>query len=104
MLERDVLATIPVDRHALLVAAVQVLPGSDLDGAPLRVRTGRTSSRVIGMSAAGAEWVDWNADRGAGCCPRVTWSWWWPAAAGCVPCWSRRRRPLEQPRLDAAGQ
>ncbi|MET0423987.1 MAG: NAD(P)-binding protein, partial [Actinoplanes sp.] len=35
MLERDVLATIPVDRHAVLVAVVKVLAGAELDGAPL---------------------------------------------------------------------
>ncbi|MFI7596846.1 potassium channel family protein [Actinoplanes sp. NPDC049681] len=62
MLEREVLATIPVDRHALLVAAVQVLPGSPLDGAELS-RADRTQSvRVIGLSAAGEERVDWAAD------------------------------------------
>ena len=35
MLDREVLATIPVDRHALMVAEVQVLAGSPLEGAPL---------------------------------------------------------------------
>jgi Trk K+ transport system NAD-binding subunit len=62
MLEREVLATIPVDRHALLVAAVRVLPGSELDGAPLARADRPGSARVIGMSEAGSDWVDWTAD------------------------------------------
>jgi Trk K+ transport system NAD-binding subunit len=62
MLDRDVLATIPVDRHALLVASVRVLPGSPLDGAPLSRVDRPQSVRVIGMSAAGSEWVDWSPD------------------------------------------
>jgi Trk K+ transport system NAD-binding subunit len=62
MLDRDVLATIPVDRHALLVAEVQVLAGSPLDGAPLSRADRPLSVRVIGMSAAGSEWVDWAPD------------------------------------------
>jgi Trk K+ transport system NAD-binding subunit len=63
MLEREVLATIPVDRHALLVAAVKVLAGSELDGAPLEQADKPESARVIGMSQADSEWVDWTADR-----------------------------------------
>jgi Trk K+ transport system NAD-binding subunit len=63
MLDRDVLATIPVDRHAVLVAAVKVLPGSALDGAPLSRADRPESARVIGMSAAGSDWVDWTPDR-----------------------------------------
>ncbi|MEV4635927.1 NAD-binding protein [Actinoplanes sp. NPDC049548] len=62
MLEREVLATIPVDRHALLVATVQVLAGSPLDGAPLSRADRHLSVRVIGLSAAGSERVDWAAD------------------------------------------
>jgi len=62
MLERDVLATIPVDRHALMVAAVKVLPGSALDGAPLSRADRPESARVMAMTAAGEEWVDWSPD------------------------------------------
>jgi Trk K+ transport system NAD-binding subunit len=62
LLDRDVIVTIPVDRHALLVAAVRVLPGSPLDGAPLSLADKAGSVRVIGMSAADSEWVDWSAD------------------------------------------
>jgi Trk K+ transport system NAD-binding subunit len=62
MLDRDVIVTIPVDRHALLVAAVRVLPGSPLDGAPLSEADKPSSVRVIGLSAADSEWVDWSPD------------------------------------------
>ena len=103
MLERDVLATIPVDRHALLVAAVRVMPGSELDGAPLDRADLPTSARVIAMTAAGSEWVDWTPD------PRRVL-----AAGDEVVVVARRAglrhlleqatSPLEEPRLDAAGQ
>jgi len=62
MLDRDVLATIPVDRHALLVAGVQVCAGSPLEGAPLSRADRPLSVRVIGLAAAGSERVDWAAD------------------------------------------
>jgi Trk K+ transport system NAD-binding subunit len=62
MLERDVLATIPVDRHALLVASVKVISGSTLDGAPLSDADRTGSARVIAMMAAGSTWVDWSPD------------------------------------------
>jgi Trk K+ transport system NAD-binding subunit len=62
MLDRDVVVTIPVDRHALLVAAVRVLPGAPLDGAALRDADKPFSVRVIGMSASDSEWVDWSPD------------------------------------------
>ena len=51
-----------MDRHALLVAAVRVLPDSPLGGAPLGQADRPTSVRVIGMSAADSEWVDWSPD------------------------------------------
>ena len=63
LLDRDVIVTIPVDRHALLVAAVRVLPGSPLDGAALEQADELRSVRVIGMSASDSEWVDWSPDR-----------------------------------------
>ncbi|MET0422701.1 MAG: TrkA family potassium uptake protein, partial [Actinoplanes sp.] len=62
MLERDVLATIPVDRHAVLVAVVKVLAGAELDGAPLSRADQPERARVIGLSAAGSQWVDWSPD------------------------------------------
>ncbi|GAA2550995.1 NAD-binding protein [Winogradskya consettensis] len=62
MLERDVIATIPVDRHAVLLANVRVTGGSPLDGAPLSQIERAGSVRVIGLAAAGQEWVDWAPD------------------------------------------
>jgi Trk K+ transport system NAD-binding subunit len=103
MLEREVLATIPVDRHAVLVAAVKVLPGSQLDGAPLEQADRPESARVIGMSEAGTEWVDWAADRrrvlSAGDEVVVV-----ARRAGLRRLVEQATPPLEQPRLDAAGQ
>jgi Trk K+ transport system NAD-binding subunit len=62
MLDRDVVVTIPVDRHALLVASVLVLPGSPLVGTPLRTADRPLSVRVIGRSASDSERVDWSPD------------------------------------------
>jgi Trk K+ transport system NAD-binding subunit len=64
MLDRDVVVTIPVDRHALLVAAVQITAGSPLEGAALRTADRPLSVRVIGLSAPESEWVDWSPDLG----------------------------------------
>ncbi|MDR6324869.1 NAD-binding protein [Actinoplanes couchii] len=67
LLERDVHATIPVDRHSVLVATVTVSALSPLDGAPLEHADHPGEARVIGLSVAGAlpgqEWVDWGPDR-----------------------------------------
>jgi Trk K+ transport system NAD-binding subunit len=62
MLDRDVVVTIPMDRHALLVASVGVMPGSPLDGGRLRAADRPLSVRVIGWSADDSEWVDWSPD------------------------------------------
>jgi Trk K+ transport system NAD-binding subunit len=103
MLEREVLATIPVDRHALLVAAVKVLPGSELDGAPLARADRPDSARVIAMSEAGTEWVDWAADQrrvlSAGDQVVVV-----ARRAGLRRLVEQATPPLEQSRLDPAGQ
>lgn len=62
MLDRDVLATIPVDRHALMVAEVQVLENSPLDGTLLRVAERPLSVRVIGLTPARSDQLDWTPD------------------------------------------
>lgn len=59
MLERDVVKTLPVDRHALLVASVRVLAGSPLEGSPLRAADRPYSVRTIGLSASDSDQVDW---------------------------------------------
>lgn len=64
MLERDVLVTIPVDRHALLVAEVRVAPGSPLAGEPLQRADRPLSTRVLGLTLAGSDWVSWSPDFG----------------------------------------
>jgi Trk K+ transport system NAD-binding subunit len=102
MLDRDVLVTIPVDRHALLVATVRVLPGSELDGAPLGRADRPLSARVIAMSAAGSEWVDWAADHrrvlAAGDEVVVV-----ARRAGLRHLLEQATPPLEEPGLHAAG-
>jgi Trk K+ transport system NAD-binding subunit len=60
MLDRDVLATMPVDRHALLLATVRVSAGSPLEGAPLARAERPASVRVIGLATGGDEWIDWS--------------------------------------------
>jgi Trk K+ transport system NAD-binding subunit len=62
MLERDVIVTIPVDRHVLLVAEVRVLAGSPLVGEPLRRADRPFGTRVIGLTAAGSQRLDWTPD------------------------------------------
>jgi Trk K+ transport system NAD-binding subunit len=64
MLDRDVVVTIPVDRHALLVASVRITAGSPLEGATLRAADRPLSVRVIGLSAPESAWVDWSPDLG----------------------------------------
>jgi Trk K+ transport system NAD-binding subunit len=64
MLERDVIVTIPVDRHALLVAEVRVVAGSPLVGEPLLRADRPFSSRVIGLTPAGSTWLNWGPEPG----------------------------------------
>ena len=64
MLDREVLATIPVDRHALMVAEVQVLAGSPLAGEPLRAAGEPYRVRVLGLTVAGSDNLDWTPDQG----------------------------------------
>lgn len=60
MLERQVIATIPVDRHVLLVAEVTVEPGSVLAGQPLSTLARPYGVRVIGLTPAGAPMLNWS--------------------------------------------
>ena len=62
MLERDVLATIPVDRHVVLVAEVRVQAGSPLVGEPLHKADRAFSTRVIGLTGPGSTWLSWTPD------------------------------------------
>jgi len=60
MLGREVLATIPVDRHVLLVAQVPVAPGSPLDGAEVRAASRPGDVRVIGLIRFGEPRPHWS--------------------------------------------
>lgn len=65
LLHRSVLATIPVDRHVLLVAEVPVAAGSELAGREVREVSRPESVRVIGLIRAGQPRMEWSpaADR-----------------------------------------
>jgi Trk K+ transport system NAD-binding subunit len=53
MLKRDVVATLPVGRHAVLVAEVPVAPGSALDGAQIAAANRPQGVRVIALTQFG---------------------------------------------------
>ncbi|MFJ6195991.1 NAD-binding protein [Micromonospora sp. NPDC092111] len=61
LLDRAVIATIPVDRHALLVAEVPVVAGAPLDGRPLGAVARPGEVRLLAHSPAGQK-ADWTAD------------------------------------------
>lgn len=60
LLNREVIATIPIDRHALLVAEVLVAAGSPLVGRALADVDQATGVRVIGLTPAGQAMLDWS--------------------------------------------
>jgi len=62
MLEHQVLRTIPVGRHVLLIADVGVGAGSELAGQPVRDVHHPGSVRVIAVRRAAANGVDWTPD------------------------------------------
>ncbi len=64
MLEHQVLRTIPVGRHVLLIADVGVGAGSGLAGQPVRSVHRPGSVRVIAVRRATANGVDWAPDPG----------------------------------------
>ena len=64
MLEHQVLRTIPVGRHVLLIADVGVSAGSELAGQPVRERAPPGAVRVIALRRATAGGVDWSPDPG----------------------------------------
>ncbi|WFE62609.1 potassium channel protein [Micromonospora sp. WMMD714] len=61
LLDRAVIATIPVDRHALLVVEVPVVAGAALDGRPLAAVARPGEVRLLAHSRAGQK-TDWRAD------------------------------------------
>ena len=64
MLDRQVIATIPVDRHVLLVAEVVVLAGGRLVGGELRSVDRPHGIRVIGLTPAGSATLSWQPSPG----------------------------------------
>jgi Trk K+ transport system NAD-binding subunit len=60
MMNRDVIATIPVDRHALLVAEVPVAHGSPLDGKVVGQATRPDAVRVIALHKFGEPRPIWS--------------------------------------------
>ncbi len=63
MLEHRVLRTIPVGRHVLLIADIEVSAGSDLAGRPVEDVHQTGQVRVIAIQRAGGERVDWSPAR-----------------------------------------
>ncbi|SBT48708.1 potassium channel protein [Micromonospora auratinigra] len=61
LLDRAVIATIPVDRHALLVTEVPVLAGAPLDGRPLAAVARPGEVRLLAHTRAGQK-TDWSVD------------------------------------------
>lgn len=61
MLDRAVIATIPVDRHALLVTDVPVVAGSPLDGRPLAAVARPGEVRLLAHTRAGQK-TEWSTD------------------------------------------
>ncbi|MCI4063039.1 NAD-binding protein [Micromonospora sp. R77] len=61
LLDRAVIATIPVGRHALLVTEVPVVAGSALDGRPLAAVNRPGEVRLLAYTRAGQK-ADWTAD------------------------------------------
>jgi Trk K+ transport system NAD-binding subunit len=60
MLEHQVLRTIPVGRHVLLIADIRVAAGSDLAGRPVEDVHQTGQVRVIALQRPGADRVDWS--------------------------------------------
>ncbi len=69
MLEHQVLRTIPLGRHVLLIGDVPVAPGADLAGQPLEQVHRSGQARVIAVRRAGGELVDWSPAQRYLICP-----------------------------------
>jgi Trk K+ transport system NAD-binding subunit len=64
MLEHQVLRTIPVGRHVLLIADVPVDPTSELEGAPVEQVHEAGQARVIALRRHGVDEMDWKPHQG----------------------------------------
>jgi Trk K+ transport system NAD-binding subunit len=63
MLEHQVLRTIPLGRHVLLIADVPVSHGAEMAGQPLEHVHVTGQARVIALRRTGADTVDWSPAR-----------------------------------------
>jgi len=63
MLEHQVLRTIPVGRHVLLIADVQVEPDAELAGQPIEAAQHPGEAHILAVRRHGAESFDWSLDR-----------------------------------------
>jgi Trk K+ transport system NAD-binding subunit len=64
MLEHQVLRTIPVGRHVLLIAEVPIEPGTELSGQPVQDAERPGEARVLAVRRKGTESFDWALHRG----------------------------------------
>ena len=63
MLEHQVLRTIPVGRHVLLIADVQVEPDAELTGQFVETAQHPGEARILAVRRHGTESFDWSLDR-----------------------------------------
>jgi Trk K+ transport system NAD-binding subunit len=64
MLEHQVLRTIAVGRHVLLIADVRVEPGADIAGQAVTELEEGGLARVLALQLRGAQRLDWSPHRG----------------------------------------
>ena len=64
MLEHQVLRTIPVGRHVLLIADVQVQAGTELDGRRVGEAERPGETHVLAVRRRGTDLFDWSLNRG----------------------------------------
>src|SRR6201994_4066438 len=62
MLEHQVLRTIPVGRHVLLIADVQVEPDAELAGQPIEAAQHPGEAHILAVRRHGTESFDWSLD------------------------------------------
>ena len=64
LIEHQVLRTIAVGRHVLLIADVRVEPGADIAGQAVTELEGEGQARVLALQLRGAQRFDWSPHRG----------------------------------------
>lgn len=64
LLEHQVLGTIAVGRHVLLIADIRIKPGADIAGQAVTELEGGAQARVLALQLRGSQRVDWSPHRG----------------------------------------